>query len=61
MRSKHDLYMIGGERVKSALLERLSKEKPENTKDEVEEALRRGYSLEQIIKAMAPEVISEPR
>ena len=47
--------------MKSKLLERLSKEKPENTKDEVEEALRRGYSLEQIIKAMAPEVISEPR
>ncbi|MBR0168402.1 MAG: hypothetical protein IJQ08_06995 [Synergistaceae bacterium] len=47
--------------MKSKLLERLSKEKPENTKDEVEETLRRGYSLEQIIKAMAPEVINEPR
>ena len=35
--------------MKSKLLERLSKEKPENNKDEIKEALKRGYSLEQIV------------
>ena len=38
--------------MKSKLLERLSKEKPENNKDEIKEALKRGYSLEQIMKAL---------
>ena len=47
--------MIGGEKVKSALLERLSKEKPEHEQDEISEALRRGYSVRQIIKAMDTE------
>ena len=48
--------MIGGERVKSALLERLSKEKPEHKRDEIDEALRRGYSVRQIVKALTPEM-----
>ena len=42
--------------MKSALLERLSKEKPEHKKDDIVEALRRGYSVRQIIKALMPEM-----
>ncbi len=38
---------------KSVLLERLSKEKPAHEQDEIGEALRRGYSVEQIIQAQA--------
>lgn len=40
----------------SALLERLSKEKPAHEKDEIDEALRRGYSVKQIIRALTPEM-----
>ncbi len=42
--------------MKSALLERLSKEKPEHEQDEISEALRRGYSVRQIVKALTPEM-----
>ena len=42
--------------MKSKLLERLSKEKPENKKDEIDEALRRGYSVKQIVQALTPEM-----
>ena len=41
---------------KGALLERLSKEKPAHEQDEIGEALRRGYSVQQIIKAMDTEM-----
>ena len=40
--------------MKSELLERLSKEKPAHKKDDIDEALRRGYSVRQIIKALNP-------
>ena len=40
----------------SALLERLSKEKPAHEQDEIGEALRRGYSVRQIVKAMDTEM-----
>ena len=40
----------------SALLERLSKEKPAHEIDEIGEALRRGYSWEQIFRAMPNDV-----
>ena len=39
---------------KSDLLDRLSKEKPEHDKDEIGEALRRGYSVRQIVQALVP-------
>ena len=42
--------------MKSELLQRLSKEKPENNSDEIEEALRRGYSMRQIMRAMNSEM-----
>ncbi len=38
--------------MKSELLERLSKEKPAHEKDEISEALKRGYSWEQVFRAM---------
>ena len=38
--------------MKSELLERLSQEKPEHKTDEIGEALKRGYSWEQIFRAM---------
>ena len=41
---------------KGALLERLLKEKPAHEKDEIDEALRRGYSVKQIIRALTPEM-----
>ncbi|MBQ7241975.1 MAG: hypothetical protein IJS35_04240, partial [Firmicutes bacterium] len=40
----------------SALLERLSKEKPAHEIDSIGEALRRGYSVQQIVKAMDTEM-----
>ncbi|MBQ3347468.1 MAG: hypothetical protein IJG39_10310 [Synergistaceae bacterium] len=42
--------------MKSELLERLSQEKPEHSKDEIREALKRGYSVKQIIQALTPEM-----
>ena len=42
--------------MKGELLQRLSKEKPENNSEEIEEALRRGYSMNQIMRAMTPEL-----
>lgn len=42
--------------MKSALLERLSKEKPEHQNDEIGEALRRGYSWEQVFRAMPNDI-----
>ena len=42
--------------MKSKLLERLSKEKPKHKKDEIDEALRRGYSVKQIVQALTPEM-----
>lgn len=48
--------------MKSVLLERLSKEKPAHEVDEIGEALRRGYSMKQIIRAIKPEANpKEPR
>ena len=38
--------------MKSELLERLSKEKPVHERDEIDEALKRGYSWEQVFRAM---------
>ena len=47
---------------KSDLLDRLSKEKPEHDKDEISEALRRGYSVRQIVQALTPAMSkTEPR
>ena len=43
-------------KMKSELLERLSQEKPEHSKDEIREALKRGYSVKQIIQALTPEM-----
>lgn len=49
-------------RMKSDLLKRLSKEKPEHDNDDIGEALRRGYSVRQIMKAMTPAMSeTEPR
>ena len=42
--------------MKGELLNRLSKEKPENNSEEIEEALRRGYSMKQIMRALSPEL-----
>lgn len=39
--------------MKRELLQRLSKEKPERKTDELTEALKQGYSWEQIFRAMA--------
>ena len=48
--------------MKSELLQRLSKEKPENNSDEIEEALRRGYSMRQIMKVLQTGIFeTEPR
>ena len=47
---------------KSDLLDRLSNEKPEHDKDEIGEALRRGYSVRQIVQALTPAMSkTEPR
>ena len=48
--------------MKGELLSRLSKEKPENNSEEIEEALRRGYSIRQIMKVLQNEdFMTEPR
>ena len=48
--------------MKGELLSRLSKEKPENNSEEIEEALRRGYSIRQIVKVLQNEdFTTEPR
>ena len=48
--------------MKNELLQRLSKEKPENNSDEIEEALRRGYSMRQIMKVLQTGIFeTEPR
>ena len=48
--------------MKGELLQRLSKEKPENNSEEIEEALRRGYSMRQIVKILQTGMIeTEPR
>ena len=48
--------------MKGELLSRLSKEKPENNSEEIEEALRRGYSIRQIMKVLQnQDFMIEPR
>ena len=42
--------------MKSDLLKRLSREKPAHKADEISEALKLGYSVKQIVKAMNSEL-----
>ena len=54
--------MRGGEEMKTDLLSRLAQENPEHKPNDIDEALRRGYSIRQIMKAMNPAMSkTEPR
>ena len=47
--------------MKSDLLSRLLKEKPAHEGSKIDEALKRGYSMKQIMRALNPEMQTEER